>query len=236
MLGAISIQKLGYSRWLGNSLLFGSEICLGTQHGSTFPEENFGELFGCGIPENGQKTVSGGKIAQPLLQLQREHELVLRESASLVRIANDIGRNNAVNQKLVRKAISRIQQLRSLLADHESREDRILIPIIQERLDSEASASVMREHVQISEMLQRLEEILLQPDTGMNNQTHKNILDLVARFDSFIRGHFSREENVLFWFASLYIPRSNSEELGLRLPRSENRQQSPLAVKGHGNR
>ena len=171
MLGAISIQKLGYSRWLGNSLLFGSEICLGTQHGSTLPEENFGELFGCGIPENGQKTVSGGKIAQPLLQLQREHELVLRESASLVRIANDICRNNAVNQKLVRKAISRIQQLRSLLADHESREDRILIPIIQERLDSEASASVMREHVQISEMLQRLEEILLQPDIGMNNQT-----------------------------------------------------------------
>jgi len=44
----------------------------------------------------------------------------------------------------------------------------------------------MKEHVQISEMLQRLEEILLQPDIGMNNQTHKHMLDLVARFDSFV--------------------------------------------------
>ena len=199
-------------------------------------EENCVDSCSCGISENGRKPVSDGKITEPLLQLQREHELILRECASLARIANEIGRNKAVNQKLVRKAISCIQQLRSLLTDHESREDRILIPIIQERLDSEASASVMKEHVQISEMLQRLEEILLQPDIGMNNQTHKNILDLVARFDSFIRGHFSREENVLFWFASLYIPRSNSEELGLRLLKSENRQQSPLAVKGHRSR
>jgi len=199
-------------------------------------EENCVDSCGCGIPENGRKPVSDGKIAEPLLQLQREHELILRECASLARIANEIGRNKAVNQKLVRKAISCIQQLRSLLTDHESREDRILIPIIQERLDSEASASVMREHVQISEMLQRLEEILLQPDIGMNNQSYNHILDPVARFDSFIRGHFSREENVLFWFASLYIPRSNSEELGLRLLKSENRQQSPLAVKGHRSR
>ena len=199
-------------------------------------EENCVDSCGCGISENGRKPVSDGKIAEPLLQLQREHELVLRGCASLARIANEIGRNKAVNQKLVRKAISCIQQLRSLLTDHESREDRILIPIIQERLDSEASASVMREHVQISEMLQRLEEILLQPDIGMNNLSYNHILDPVARFDSFIRGHFSREENVLFWFASLYIPRSNSEELGLRLLKSENRQQSPLAVKGHRSR
>jgi len=209
---------------------------LSTQHGPTLSEENCVDSCGCGIPENGRKPVSDGKIAEPLLQLQREHELILRECASLARIANEIGRNKAVNQKLVRKAISCIQQLRSLLTDHESREDRILIPIIQERLDSEASASVMKEHVQISEMLQRLEEILLQPDIGMNNQSYNHILDPVARFDSFIRGHFSREENVLFWFASLYIPRSNSEELGLRLLKSENRQQSPLAVKGHRSR
>jgi hemerythrin-like domain-containing protein len=209
---------------------------LSTQHGPTLSEENCVDSCGCGIPENGRKPVSDGKIAEPLLQLQREHKLVLRECASLARIANEIGRNKAVNQKLVRKAISCIQQLRSLLTDHESREDRILIPIIQERLDSEASASVMREHVQISEMLQRLEEILLQPDIGMNNQSHNHILDPVARFDSFIRVHFSREENVLFWFASLYIPTSNSGELGLRPPKSENRQQSPLAVKGHRSR
>jgi iron-sulfur cluster repair protein YtfE (RIC family) len=170
-------------------------------------EENCVDSCGCGIPENGRKPISDGKITEPLLQFQREHELVLRGCTSLACTAKEIGRNKAANQKLVRKAISCIQQLRSLLADHESGEDRILIPIIQERLDSEASASVMKEHVQISEMLQRLEEILLQPDIGMNNQTHNHILDLVARFDSLIRGHFSREENVLFWFASLYIPR-----------------------------
>lgn len=203
---------------LRSSLLFGLGICLSARHGSILPEENRG------IPENWMELVSDRKTAEPLLELHRDHEAVLEECAHLMIIAKEMEHITTVDEKLARKAISCIQRLRSFLTDHQSREEAILIPIVRERFDSEVSAAVSKEHVQILELVRRLEEKIAPPGTGLNSNTDNSIPDLLTKFDSFVRAHFAREENVLFWFASLYIPQSGPEDSELSLQKSENHQ------------
>ena len=208
MLGAISIPKLSYSMQVRSSLPFGLGICLGTRHEPTLTEENCTALCSCGIPGSSTKLVTDRRILEPLSQLLRDHEAVLQECALLVMITKEMDPN--ADEKLEKKAISCVHRLGSLLTNHQSREEEILIPILKERFDSEVSASVGKEHSQIMELLQRLEEKVAPPHT-LNSHTDKSMPNLVTQFDSFVRSHFAREENVLFWFASLYIPPSDQK-------------------------
>jgi len=151
--------------------------------------------------------ISDQKLAEPLLQLQKEHESILRKGALIAANVKDI--DAKIKKDPLRKAASSIRQLRNMLLEHESKEERILAPIILERLDSEASAAMKNEHVQICDLLQKLEETVLQSDVKKNLRNRRNIIDLVGEVDSSIRAHFSREENVLFWLASLHMSNSN---------------------------
>lgn len=152
-----------------------------------------------------QELAPSRKLAEPLLQLQKEHESILQEGTRIVAAAKQV--NPGTQGERVRAVILAIRQLRTLLVDHESKEEQILTPMIDKLLDSEAGATMKKEHTHICRLLQDLERALEQDVGTRRNQ--QNIIDLVAQFDSSIRAHFSREENVLFWLVSLHMSKSD---------------------------
>ena len=102
----------------------------------------------------------------------------------------------------------RIQSLSSALLDHVSREEQILIPILGNVLGVEITTTIKKEHERIIELLHTLQRDVLSEETADNVDSKHISIDLAAVFESFLREHFSREDNVLFWFASLHIPKS----------------------------
>jgi len=105
-------------------------------------------------------------------------------------------------------AAVQIRKLRAILVEHASREEQILIPIVSKVLGAEATTSIKKEHEQIIELLRALEKNAPSETGAHDTYTNPTLIGLAAEFQSLLREHFSREENVLFWFASLHIPKS----------------------------
>lgn len=77
-----------------------------------------------------------------------------------------------------------------------------MLPTIQSFLGSETSEWVRSKHQQISKAVGKLEGDVLADEFTLAKS--------VADFDAMIRAHFSNEENVIFWIASLYLSKSDS--------------------------
>lgn len=143
---------------------------------------------------------SGHKLAKPLLILQREHESILGRFSQIAEMIRNFS-SMEKDRNLSARVALQIQTLRTVLVDHVSREEQILIPILGRVLEPEAMVSTRLDHKRIVELLDILERIVSTERAGSNPRLN----GLVAEFDLFLREHFSREENVLFWFASLQI-------------------------------
>lgn len=150
-------------------------------------------------------SASENTIAESITQFRRDHQTILHECKLLSTMARKTTDSSAGEDGGVQEAVACIRRLSSLLNDHQAREERVMIPIVERRFDSEVSETMRKEHLHIMELLGILEETITAPIVWLNKSLGSPTLERVTEFDSFLRAHFAREENVLFWFASLPI-------------------------------
>jgi iron-sulfur cluster repair protein YtfE (RIC family) len=187
-----------YARKLQSQCLF-NELRRGTflsiQQAPNLNEESDGN-----VSRNKRWSGSGNKLAEPLLTLQREHESILARFTLIVEMMRNFSSVEKDHDSRARVAMQ-MQSLRTVLIDHASREEQILIPILSKVLEPGATASIETDHKRIVELL----DSLLTTVSIERADSNLGLNGLVAELDSFLREHFSREENVLFWFASIQI-------------------------------
>jgi hemerythrin-like domain-containing protein len=158
------------------------------------------EQFECEKSSSEREVISKERIKEPLLALQREHESILRECKVMVAALKNDSANS--EGEVTPSSAVKVRALSKLLVDHQSREEQILTPIIAKMLGAEAIASTRVEHKQIIGLLKTLEEDA-PPHRTANGPRSDALIDLAVEAESLLHEHFSREENVLFWFASL---------------------------------
>ena len=101
-----------------------------------------------------------------------------------------------------------LARLERLVTEHQKEEERILLPIVEKYLDSHASKSIHREHMEMVKTLRRVKERLTQVGVSDQRKSLEAFFKSAAVFDSVAREHFSHEENVIFWFAAICISQS----------------------------
>jgi len=101
----------------------------------------------------------------------------------------------------------RLTRLTELVAQHQREEERLIAPIVDKYLDSSISETIRREHRGTWEALQRLNAKLL--EVNRSNDSQSLFFDSVTEFEAMLREEISREENVIYWFASLCLSQSN---------------------------
>jgi len=126
-----------------------------------------------------------------LAKLQNQHESILHQIRIFVRNVKGAtgprGKNSHASRNLESRYFIR---LRKLVAEHQREEERVLIPIVDKYIDTKTSETMRREHTEIWKALQKL-----------------STFQSVAEFEVMARDQFSREENVIYWFASLCLSR-----------------------------
>lgn len=150
----------------------------------------------------------------PFLGLQREHKSALEESNLLVATLWNIDLKRS--QQNVRKLVRVLDRLDKLLIAHQTKEERLLLPIIQGQLDQSVIDSMTSEHQQLSDSLRKLAAFTDTLNASRGKSSIQVAMDSAVEFNSLIQAHFSREENVLFWFASILL--LDLGESGLRQP------------------
>lgn len=170
---------------------------------------NLGEVVqntrtcGCLACEGASAAKVARAVPGPLLKLQREHETVLKETGYLSAVMKQISQERNVTRRLRSEATSTLKRLKRLLSTHQAREEQILLPIIATCLDSEACENIHSEHLQVSKVFRRMSTSLATLKRRSWNGPLDSVSKSIADFDALTRAHFSREENVLFWFVSI---------------------------------
>lgn len=109
-------------------------------------------------------------------------------------------RNRLVFGKLTNRSFTR---LTTLVDEHQREEERVLAPIVDEYLDSSASKTMYREHKEMLQRLRQLDQKISKVNTS--EELGRPFLESATRFEAMVREQFSREENVIYWFASLCL-------------------------------
>ncbi len=165
------------------------------------------------VSENSAKAFMNREMPEQLLRLQEDHEHVLEECENLAEETRRISRRGTIDTLFAERAIPSIERLSIFMKAHHSKEEELLLPIIQEHLDSEVGRYLREEHGRISKELLKL----LASATGLRTGSKTNSLETLAtsiiEFNSQARVHFLREENVLYWYASLFLPRNGLNDM-----------------------
>ena len=152
-------------------------------------------------------SVSSGHVRPlpaSLARLQEQHESILRVTRALLRSLK--GKNRTKNSRVFNSLTSRHStRVGKLIVDHQNEEEQILIPIVGNHLDPTAGDLIRREHQEILEALQRLNDKLTQVHRPAQNDSGDEAFKLASDFESLVREQFSHEENVVYWFVSLYL-------------------------------
>jgi len=93
--------------------------------------------------------------------------------------------------------------LKKLVNEHQMKEEKILIPIVDQYLDTKASESIRREHKELSQTLLQLNGKLNR--INCSNEARRAFVKSITEFNLIARKHFSREENVIYWYARLCL-------------------------------
>jgi len=142
------------------------------------------------------------------VRLHDQHENILRQIQ--LHLSKD-GDNRIRDRRDIRSGhmtTGSFVQLRKLLAEHQREEERIILPVVNVCLDSSASAAMRREYAHIREALTKLKMKRMQANRSY--ESLQEFLDSAEEFEAMVRRQFSREENVIYWFASLYLAYSSS--------------------------
>lgn len=97
-------------------------------------------------------------------------------------------------------------RLQQLFAKHCAKEQRLLYPLLSRYLDSNVCKLLTQEHEAISNSMRKTAQQI----RGDCKATH---WESMSQLDQLLRSHFSKEENVLFWYldVQLMYPRSSFE-------------------------
>lgn len=128
-----------------------------------------------------------------------DHAAILREVNGLLTMIRDpSARSNAFE-----RSVQQIERLKALLYAHQTKEEQLLLPVLQNYADSEVSAAVSNEHQRLRNSLEQLANAIASSET-LRGLCHRG-----EEFALLVKDHFSREENVLFWYVALHLSRSD---------------------------
>jgi len=133
--------------------------------------------------------------ATTLLSIQGEHDCILKQSSALI-AALVPGKNRSTSQENFTHEFAKLGRL---LTAHVRNEERILLPIIAEYFDIEAVDAIRREHAEVLATLEKLSNQI------SRSQSVRGLVETATDFDSMVRAHFSREDNVIYWFAKVSL-------------------------------
>ena len=134
-----------------------------------------------------------------LRKLQKEHDTILNRSRTLLESMKRTG-NKELSKTM---AVRDFTHLKKLVNEHQMKEEQILIPIVDKYLDTKASESIRHEHKELSEVLRQLSGNLSR--INCSNEARRAFVKSVTEFNLIAREYFSREENVIYWYARLCL-------------------------------
>jgi len=94
-------------------------------------------------------------------------------------------------------------RLQQLFAQHCAKERRLLYPPLSCYLDSNVCKLLTQEHEEISNIMRKIAEDIRVDDKA----TH---WESMSQLDQLLRSHFSKEENVLFWYLDVQLVKTRS--------------------------
>jgi hemerythrin-like domain-containing protein len=88
--------------------------------------------------------------------------------------------------------------LQQLFAQHCAKEQRLLYPLLSRYLDSNVCKLLTKEHEAISNTIRKTTEQIGNDDKFMGRES-------ISKLDQLLLSHFSKEENVLFWYLDVQL-------------------------------
>jgi iron-sulfur cluster repair protein YtfE (RIC family) len=167
-------------------------------------------------------------MSMPTQPLRDEHRELLSYVEKLLRVADMVG------QVSLAPILQGVEQVYDFLVQdlipHANAEEKILYPVIRKVLGApEATATLIRDHVEIARLTEQLADLHAQLATEPLNQYRKNELRrLLYGLYELLRVHFAKEEEI-------YLP-----VLDARLTAEEIRQvlesmEAAIEVRGQGS-
>jgi iron-sulfur cluster repair protein YtfE (RIC family) len=138
----------------------------------------------CAVCDNARTNNKAATVF--IVQLQNDHDAIRREAELLQRATKQPKAES--KSKLLRHC----ERLEELFTNHYLKEEHVLFPLLSKYLDSSTSNAVGHEHKEISKLLREV-----------TRQISRNEKNSVPRLNQLLLTHFSKEENVLFWYLSL---------------------------------
>lgn len=132
--------------------------------------------------------VSGSKNRISLTELQSDHDAIRQKMALLEAASRHVGfRSNPT-------FLDHFNRLEELFIRHRTKEERVLFPLLQRYLDTCVCEGIELEHKEISDLMRKV-------SSQISHHEKSSLLQL----NRLLRGHFSKEENVLFWYLNLHM-------------------------------
>ena len=94
-------------------------------------------------------------------------------------------------------------RLQQLFAQHCAKEQHLLYPLLSRYLDSNVSKLLTQEHKEIRNTMRKIAE-------HVRSDAKATHWESMSQLDQLMRTHFSKEENVLFWYLDLQLAQCNS--------------------------
>ena len=135
--------------------------------------------------ERHQGSIEGnaGKSSRLTTELADDHNEIV-EQLNLLKATSKLVEHNS------KPAVIRLQQL---FAQHCAKEERLLYPLLGRYLNSNVCNLLTQEHEAISNIIRKAAKQF----RGDGRATH---WESMSELDQLLRSHFSKEENVLFWY------------------------------------
>jgi hemerythrin-like domain-containing protein len=141
---------------------------------------------------------NAGKNLRLTTELAEDHMEILRK-LDLLKATPKLVEDNS-------KASIICMHLQQLFAQHRAKEQRFLYPLLNRYLDSNVCKLLTQEHEALSNAMRKAAEQI----RGDGKLRH---WESMAQLDQMLRSHFSKEENVLFWYLDVQLKTRSSFEL-----------------------
>ena len=123
-----------------------------------------------------------------LIELQNDHEAIRQEVDQLRAATEQVGLETNSN------IVSQFSHLERAFTQHSIKEEQYLFPLLHRYLDASVCEEVGLEHEEIKHLIRRA-----------TNQISHSEKSSIPHLNLLLRKHFSKEENVLFWYLSLRL-------------------------------
>jgi hemerythrin-like domain-containing protein len=136
---------------------------------------------------------NAGKNSRLTTELAEDHKEIVRQ-LDLLKAAPKLVEGNS---------ILTIIRLKQLFAQHCAKEQRLLYPLLTRYLNTNVCKLLTQEHEAISNTMRKAAEQI----RGDSKATHWSSM---SQLDQLFRSHFSKEENVLFWYLDVQLVKFRS--------------------------